>query len=141
GLEHLAEAVAWLRGEVEIEPARPAPPGPDGRWADDLVDVRGQPLARRALELAAAGGHNILFVGPPGAGQTMLARRLPGLLPDLGARDSLEVTRIPSAAGLLPPASGAIVRPPFRAPHHSASPAAIVGGGPRPAPGEITLAS
>ncbi len=141
GVEHLGEAAAWLRNELAIEPARPAPPRVNGRWKADLVDVRGQPLARRALELAAAGGHNILFVGPPGAGKTMLARRLPGLLPDLDEQHSLEVTRIHSAAGLLPPASGAIVRPPFRAPHHSASPAAIVGGGPRPGPGELTLAS
>jgi magnesium chelatase family protein len=140
GVEHLAEAVARLRGEVTIEPARPAPPRANGRWKADLLDVRGQPLARRALELAAAGGHNLLFVGPPGAGKTMLARRLPGLLPDLDPEESLEVTRIHSAAGLLPPASGAVMRPPFRAPHHSASPAAIVGGGATPRPGELTLA-
>ena len=107
----------------------------------DLADVRGQPLARRALELAAVGGHNMLMVGPPGVGKTMLARRLPGLLPALDETTALEVTRVHSAAGVLRPGSGAIRRPPFRAPHHGASAPALIGGGSGPRPGEISLAS
>ncbi len=138
-VRHLAEAVAYLRGEIEPEPITPS------LWADvvpqlDLADVRGQERARRALEIAAAGGHNLLFSGPPGTGKTMLARRLPGILPPLDAQAALEVTRIHSVAGLLPPDHGLIEQPPFRAPHHSASTAAIVGGGPGIRPGEASLA-
>ena len=100
GVEHLAEAAAWLRGERSIEPASPpVAPRAEREVGGDLADVRGQPLGRRALELAAAGGHALLLVGPPGAGKTMLARRLPGLLPDLVDGEALEVTRIHSAVG------------------------------------------
>jgi magnesium chelatase family protein len=106
----------------------------------DLADVRGQERARRALEIAAAGGHNMLLGGPPGTGKTMLARRLPGILPSLAPSEALEVTRIHSVAGLLVPGRPLITEPPFRAPHHSASTAAIVGGGPGPRPGEASLA-
>jgi magnesium chelatase family protein len=140
GVEHLAEAVAWLRGERAIEPASPAAAPPEERAAGDLSDVRGQPLGRRALELAAAGGHALLLVGPPGAGKTMLARRLPGLLPDLVDSEALEVTRIHSAVGGLVAGAGLLRRPPFRAPHHGASSAALVGGGPGPQAGELTRA-
>jgi magnesium chelatase family protein len=140
GVEHLVEAVAWLRGERAIEPAAPASAQPEERSGADLADVRGQPLGRRALELAAAGGHALLLVGPPGAGKTMLARRLPGLLPDLIDSEALEVTRIHSAVGGFEPGQGLVRRPPFRAPHHGASPAALVGGGPGPHPGELTRA-
>ena len=140
GVEHLAEAVAWLRGERAIEPARPADARPEERSTADLSDVRGQPLGRRALELAAAGAHALLLVGPPGAGKTMLARRLPGLLPDLVDSEALEVTRIHSAVGGFEPGAGLVRRPPFRAPHHGASSAALVGGGPGPQPGELTRA-
>ena len=141
GAEHLAEAAAWLRAEREIEPACAASPVPAGSEGGDLAEVRGQPLARRALELAAAGGHSLLLVGPPGAGKTMLSRRLAGLLPDLTPAQALAVTRVHSAAGALAAGSGLVVRPPVRAPHHTASTAALVGGGPIPRPGELSLAS
>jgi magnesium chelatase family protein len=141
GVEHLGEAVAWLRGERTIEPALP-PTAISGEHdpGGDLSDVRGQPLGRRGLELAAAGGHAMLLIGPPGAGKTMLARRLPGLMPDLGDREALEVTRIHSAIGGVEAGAGLVRRPPFRAPHHGASSAALVGGGPGPQPGELTRA-
>ncbi|HET8892895.1 MAG TPA: YifB family Mg chelatase-like AAA ATPase [Gaiellaceae bacterium] len=138
-VRHLAEAVAYLRGEVEPEPVAPAERQEAAPYLD-LADVRGQERARRALEIAAAGGHNLLFSGPPGTGKTMLARRLPGILPPLDAEAALEVTRIHSVAGLLPAEHALIEQPPFRAPHHSASTAAIVGGGPGIRPGEASLA-
>ena len=139
----LGELRACLKGEGEWpHPATlPAPPGDTA--ADeplDLADVRGLRQARAALEAAAAGGHHLLLVGPPGAGKTMLARRLPTILPSLDTPAALEVTRIHSAAGTLTGA-GLVTTPPFRTPHHSATIAALVGGGsPRPRPGEITLA-
>lgn len=139
----LAEAVALLQQPPEAWPdAAPTPPFPvavtDGDT--DLVDVRGQQAARRALEVAAAGGHHLLFVGPPGAGKTMLARRMPGVLPPLTFDEAIEVTAVHSVAGLLTPGAGLIGSRPFRAPHHSASEAALVGGGSVPRPGEVTLA-
>lgn len=105
----------------------------------DLADVRGQLLARRALEVACAGGHNLLLVGPPGAGKTMMARRVPGILPPMTFEEALEVTSIHSVAGLLPPGSGLVGDRPFRAPHHTISNAALVGGGSQPRPGEVSL--
>ena len=138
-VRHLAEAVAYLRGELRPPPAEPpdevAEPDPL-----DLADVRGQERARRALELAAAGRHNLLLAGPPGTGKTMLGRRLPSILPPLEPREALEVMRIHSVAGVLAPERPLITRRPFRAPHHSASTAAIVGGGAGPRPGEASLA-
>jgi magnesium chelatase family protein len=139
GVRHLAEAVAYLRGDGE-PPAFVAPNGRARLAALDLADVRGQERARRALELAAAGRHNMLLGGPPGIGKTMLARRLPGVLPPLEESAALEVTRIHSVAGLVDPEHPLVAEPPFRAPHHSASTAAIVGGGPRLRPGEASLA-
>ena len=139
-VRHLAEAVAYLRGERELEPEPPLVANGQGPAAPDLADVRGQERARRALELAAAGGHNVLLGGPPGTGKTMLARRLPGILPPLDSNAALEVTRIHSVAGLVDGEHPLVSRPPFRAPHHSASTAAIVGGGPHLRPGEASLA-
>ena len=116
-------------------PAHPAPPAPP-----DLADVRGQLLARRALEVAAAGGHNLLLVGPPGAGKTMMARRVAGILPPLAFDEALDVTTVHSVAGLLQPGTGLLVERPFRAPHHTISHAALIGGGSLPRPGEVSLA-
>jgi magnesium chelatase family protein len=106
----------------------------------DLSELHGQTFARRALEVAAAGGHNLLMVGPPGAGKTMLARRLPGILPPLSFDESIEVTTIHSVAGQLRPGVGLITERPFRAPHHTISDVALVGGGSVPRPGEVSLA-
>lgn len=139
-VRHLAEAVAYLRGERDPPPHEPANGVPPEQAAPDLSEVRGHERARRALELAAAGRHNMLLAGPPGTGKTMLARRLPGILPPLGDREAMEVTRIHSVAGLLQPGRPLVTLPPFRAPHHSASMPAIVGGGTGPRPGEATLA-
>jgi len=139
GARHLSEAVAYLRGDGE-PPAFVARDGRPQHVSLDLADVRGQERARRALELAAAGRHNMLLGGPPGIGKTMLARRLPGILPPLDRAAALEVTRIHSVAGLVDPDHPLISEPPFRAPHHSASTAAIIGGGPRLRPGEASLA-
>ncbi len=134
-VDALGDGLPWPDVDLSVEP-EPPPPEPD------LADVRGQQEARSALVLAAAGGHHLLLSGPPGAGKTMLARRLPGLLPDLGPEESLAVTRIHSAAGLALPPSGLITRPPFRAPHHNASMASMVGGGAGLArPGEVSAAS
>ena len=121
-------------------PVKPqAPIREEREFADDFADVQGQFQAKRALEIAAAGGHNVLMVGAPGAGKTMLARRMGSILPPMGAEEKLEVTKIYSVAGLLK-GSGLIEERPFRSPHHTASMAAMIGGGSVPRPGEVTLA-
>ena len=136
----LTEAVRALN-----EPTAPASiitvsPSSASTDAADLADVRGQLLARRALEIASAGGHNLLLVGPPGAGKTMMARRVGGILPPLTFDEALEVTSVHSVAGLLPSGAGLLAARPFRAPHHTISDVALVGGGSQPRPGEVSLA-
>jgi magnesium chelatase family protein len=139
GVASLAEAVLLHGGRItdlpDVEPVRPPRTAVRRRPAGDLADVAGQTEARLALEVAAAGGHHVLFVGPPGAGKTMLASRLPGILPDLTEAEALEVTAVHSVAGTFDPGEGLMSRPPFEDPHHTATPAAVVGGGsglPRP---------
>lgn len=134
----LREAVAFLQGSEKLTPAKPAQlDDPEAHL--DLHDVKGQMAVRRALEIAAAGVHNMLMTGPPGSGKTMLARRLPGLLPPLTRDEAIEVTRIHSTAGMLRQ-SGLMRYPPFRAPHHTVSDAGLIGGGAIPKPGEVSLA-
>ncbi|RPJ71981.1 MAG: ATP-binding protein [Acidobacteria bacterium] len=140
-VDSLAEAVAAINGSDGASRVRPVAslPAPT-RCPADFSEVRGQALARRALEVAAAGAHNILMIGPPGAGKTMMARRLPGILPPLTFDESLECTAIHSVCGLVPPGIGLLADRPFRAPHHTISDVALVGGGSFPRPGEISLA-
>ena len=137
----LAALVAFLRGETELQPAVPEEhSGGQTTWMDDFADVQGQYAAKRALEIAAAGGHNVLMVGVPGSGKTMLARRMNSILPAMTSEEALEVTKIYSIAGLLPHDGGLVTERPFRAPHHTTSMTAMIGGGSIPRPGEVTLA-
>ena len=141
GLDTLGTVLACLKGDEPWPTNRREPPPETAIRMPDLADVRGQPVGRYALEVAAAGGHHLLMLGPPGAGKTMLASRLPGLLPPLSDRAALETTRIHSAAGLGLPPGGLVRQPPFRAPHHGASSVALVGGGSATMrPGEISAA-
>ncbi len=139
-VESLVEAVHVVEGARQPRAVAPPAELPDRRDQVDFAEVKGQSHAKRALLVAAAGGHHVLLIGPPGGGKTMLARRLPTILPPLDDQEALEVTKIHSVAGLVPPGSGLLRLPPFRSPHHSASRNALVGGGSVPRPGEITLA-
>lgn len=143
GVENLEEAIGFMEGELEI-----APLVTDTRdiffnsladYEFDFADVQGQDTIKRAMEIAAAGGHNVIMVGPPGAGKTMLAKRLPSILPPLTLQEALEATKIHSVAGKLSQDASLIAQRPFRSPHHTISDVALVGGGGNPQPGEISL--
>jgi len=136
----LAGVVRHLAGGDPLPRAQPPPVAGEAPAGPDLADVRGQAFARRALEVACAGGHALLLRGAPGCGKTMLARRVQGLLPPLGLEEALEVTRVHSAAGRLTEDSPIVWQRPFRAPHHTASAAGLLGGGSPPRPGEVSLA-
>jgi magnesium chelatase family protein len=142
-VDSLSQTIAFLAGQLDIEPT---PSRLDqlfqelSHYEEDFGDVRGQEMAKRAVTIAAAGGHNLLMVGPPGSGKTMLAKRVPTILPVLSADESVETTRIYSAVGRLAAGQPLLARRPFRAPHHTISNAGLVGGGSTPTPGEISLA-
>jgi len=138
--DDLASVAAHLAGKGALDVATNPESDPSPYACADLSEVRGQPAARHALEVAAVGGHDLLLRGPPGAGKTMIARRLPGILPPLEPEESLDITALHSIAGLLPPASGLLRVRPFRAPHHTVSEVGLLGGGNPPRPGEVSLA-
>ncbi|NLM51343.1 MAG: YifB family Mg chelatase-like AAA ATPase [Firmicutes bacterium] len=139
GAESLEHAAAILSGRA-VPPPIPAYKQSEKIIYDDFQQVKGQENAKRALEVAAAGGHNVFMTGPPGSGKTMLARCVPSILPPMSEEESLETTKIYSAAGLLPENSGLITKRPFRSPHHTLTPTALCGGGHNPRPGEVSLA-
>jgi energy-coupling factor transporter ATP-binding protein EcfA2 len=139
-VRHLLELIAYLSGQHDIpRSVSVAAPEPDRDLAD-FAEVRGQSQAKRALEVTAAGGHNVMMIGPPGSGKTMLAKRLATILPRPGLEDAIVSTKIHSVAGVLPPGSGLLAHRPFRAPHHTISTAGMAGGGSQIRPGEVSLA-
>ena len=143
GVQRLEETVQFLQGQLDLSPVRmdvAAVFAQQGRYRVDFAEVRGQDHVKRALEVAVAGGHNILLSGVPGTGKTMMARRIPTILPDLTLEEAVETTRIYSTAGLLPAETPLMVTRPFRAPHHTISDAGLIGGGQVPRPGEVSLA-
>lgn len=142
-IQHLKEAVQFLQNPASIPPAQstltqdlfcPAPP------SIDFADIKGQPHVKRAMEIAAGGGHNIILSGPPGSGKTMIAKAMVGIMPQLTLEESLEITKIHSIGGLIPPGHTIVTQRPFRSPHHTVSYAGLIGGGTSPRPGEVSLA-
>ncbi|MBR4973580.1 MAG: YifB family Mg chelatase-like AAA ATPase, partial [Clostridia bacterium] len=141
GVKNLKELLSHLKGEEMLKPFdKPNKENISNFHIPDFSDVKGQIAAKKALEVAAAGGHNLLMVGPPGAGKSMLAKRLPGILPEMTFEESIETTKIHSIAGLINSDNPLITTRPFRSPHHTVSSAALAGGGAVPRPGEISLA-
>ena len=139
-VETVGQLIRHLRGEAAVAPASPPALTPEMTAQPDFADVKGQENVKRALEIAAAGGHNILIVGPPGAGKSMMAKRLPGILPDMSRAEMIACTEIYSVAGLTSRHHPVVAARPFRAPHHTVSATALAGGGSMPKPGEISLA-
>ena len=142
GVEVLSEVVDFLNGQKLIRPTSVDLQEifrRDKHYSEDFNEVKGQEHVKRALEIAAAGGHNLIMIGPPGAGKTMLAKRIPSILPDLSFEEAIEVTRIYSVLGLIPPHSALMATRPFRSPHHTISDAGLIGGGQMPKPGEVSL--
>lgn len=144
GVSSLKEAIGYLDGSLKRSPHRlplpPAPDGTEGKAAEDFADICGQKAARRAAEVAVSGFHNLLLVGPPGAGKSLIARRIPGILPPMTFEESLEVSMVYSVAGQFPADGSLLLKRPFRSPHHTATAKALAGGGRTPQPGEVSLA-